>query len=85
MYAKRFVSHAKGLVNLSFTDWNELSSSLRDAIGAWTDGQKRNKLAGMVQALSLRVILRVFLGIRLSDADDANGHLVDLAEAINRA
>lgn len=39
----------------------------------------------MVQALSLRVILRVFLGIRLSDADDANGHLVDLAEAINRA
>lgn len=39
----------------------------------------------MIQAPSLRVILSVFFMIRLSDSDDANGYLVDLAEAINRA
>lgn len=85
MYKRCFVDHAKDLVNLSSTDWNRLSGSLRDAVGTWTDGQERIGLTSMIQALSLRVILRVFFEIRISDVDDVNGHLVDLAKVINRA
>lgn len=83
VYVKGFVDHARGLVNLSSAEWNEVSAVSSDAVRPWISGRgTRIKLTSMVQALTMRVNLLV--SFRQRSDNDADSHLVNLTETINR-
>lgn len=93
VYVKHFVKEAQSRISLTSEQWKDISGLAQYAVRGWINSSQsvsehespmviRIKLASMVQAVCLRVVLKILFKIEKEAASD--DRLVSLAEAINR-
>lgn len=90
--AKDSVHHARRLLNLRAADWEALAGMAREAVRGSMEnmavsrhGTRSVSLVGLMQTLTLRVVLWVLFGMRDEAVAVCDAELVELAGAINDA